>query len=285
MQIIEQSGLIQIYSDSVFSAQQTFTCGQCFRWMRQTDGSYIGIVRGKPARVWDTDGALCIACSRADFDALWRDYFDCSTDYATIHRSFAVDDFTAAAASFGAGIRILQQEPWETLCTFLLSQCNNIPRITAIVQRLCEQYGETVPFDGQTLYTFPQPAVLAALQPDDLAPLRAGYRAPYLIDAARAVQTGTLSFDVLRTVSTEDARRAVMQLRGVGRKVADCFLLFGLHKLNAFPVDTWMKKATAYYSGDMTQFINSPFAGVYQQYFFYYVREHQISISQNQPGG
>ena len=234
------------------------------------------MVRGRAARVWDDGGALCITGTRAQFDALWRGYFDCDTDYASICQSFAVDEFTAAAAEFGAGIRILNQEPWEALCTFLISQCNNIPRIAAIVQRLCTGWGQPISFEGQTLHAFPTPDALADLSPDDLAPLRAGYRAPYLIAAAQAIESGALSFDTLRGLPTEDARRYIMQLRGVGRKVADCFLLFGLHRLDAFPVDTWMKKAAASYSGDMKQFIDSPFAGVYQQYFFYYVREHQL---------
>lgn len=276
MQIIPHETYLDIRSESPFSARQTFTCGQCFRWQEQADGSWLGIVSGEAARVWDDNGALCIAASQAQFDALWRDYFDCDTDYAAICRSFAVDDFTAKAADFGAGIRILKQEPWEALCTFLISQCNNIPRITAIVQRLCEGWGKPVCFEGQTLYAFPSPERLASLSPDDLAPLRAGYRAAYLISAAQAIVSGMLSFDALCAMSTEDARRQIMQLHGVGRKVADCFLLFGLHKMDAFPVDTWMKKAAAYYSGDMKRFAHSPFAGVYQQYFFYYVREHQI---------
>ncbi len=276
MQITEHETYIEIRSESRFSARQTFTCGQCFRWQEQPDGSWRGIVRGRAARVWDDGGALCITGTRAQFDALWRSYFDCDTDYASICRSFAVDEFTAAAAEFGAGIRILSQEPWEALCTFLISQCNNIPRITAIVQRLCAGWGEPVSFEGETLHAFPTPEALAGLSPDDLAPLRAGYRAPYLIAAAQAAVSGALSFDALRAMSTEEARRSIMQLRGVGRKVADCFLLFGLHKMDAFPVDTWMKKAAAYYSGDMKRFIDSPFAGVYQQYFFYYVREHHI---------
>ena len=276
MQITEHETYIEIRSDSRFSARQTFTCGQCFRWQEQADGSWRGVVRGRAARVWDDGGALCITGTRAQFDALWRGYFDCDTDYASICQSSAVDEFTAAAAEFGAGIRILNQEPWEALCTFLISQCNNIPRIAAIVQRLCTGWGQPISFEGQTLHAFPTPDALADLSPDDLAPLRAGYRAPYLIAAAQAIGSGALSFDTLRGLPTEDARRYIMQLRGVGRKVADCFLLFGLHRLDAFPVDTWMKKAAASYSGDMKQFIDSPFAGVYQQYFFYYVREHQL---------
>lgn len=274
MQITMQDNQLFVTGSSRFSARQTFTCGQCFRWTEQPDGSYLGIVRGLPARVSDQDGALVLSSDEQQFSQLWRGYFDCDTDYAAICDSFAVDAFTAAAADFGRGIRILRQEPWEALCTFILSQCNNIPRITGIVNRLCTLLGEPISFEQQTLYAFPSPEQLAICTPEDLAPLRAGYRTPYLIAAAQAVCSGTVDFSALSRMDTDAARREIMQLRGVGRKVADCFLLFGLHKLDAFPVDTWMKKAAAYYSGDMKQFINSPYAGVYQQYFFFYTREN-----------
>ena len=271
MQITMQDNQLFVTGSSRFSARQTFTCGQCFRWTEQPDGSYLGIVRGIPARVSDQDGALVLSSDEQQFSQLWRDYFDCDTDYAAI---FAVDAFTAAAADFGRGIRILRQEPWEALCTFILSQCNNIPRITGIVDRLCTLLGKPISFEQQTLYAFPTPEQLANCTPEDLASLRAGYRTPYLIAAAQAVCSGAVDFSALSRMDTDAARREIMQLRGVGRKVADCFLLFGLHKLDAFPVDTWMKKAAAYYSGDMKRFINSPYAGVYQQYFFFYTREH-----------
>lgn len=272
MQITMQDNQLFVTGSSRFSARQTFTCGQCFRWTEQPDGSYLGIVRGLPARVSDQDGALVLSSDEQQFAQLWRSYFDCDTDYAAICDSFAVDAFTAA--DFGRGIRILRQEPWEALCTFILSQCNNIPRITGIVDRLCTLLGEPISFEQQTLYAFPSPEQLAICTPEDLASLRAGYRTPYLIAAAQAVCSGTVDFSALSRMDTDAARREIMQLRGVGRKVADCFLLFGLHKLDAFPVDTWMKKAAAYYSGDMKQFINSPYAGVYQQYFFFYTREN-----------
>ncbi len=269
MQLTQYAHHIKIESESRFSAAQTFGCGQCFRWRARPDGSFTGIVRGTIARVWDEDGALCISGTQETFDTLWRAYFDCDTDYTAICRAFAVDDFTAAAARFGAGIRILRQEPWEALCTFLLSQCNNIPRITALVQRLCTGWGEPIADSGE--FAFPAPDALADLTPDALAPLRAGYRAPYLIGAAQAFRDPRALTD-LQALSTEEARREIMRLHGVGRKVADCFLLFGLHKLDAFPVDTWMKKAAAYYSGDIGRFMHSPYAGVFQQYFFHYTR-------------
>ncbi len=259
-----------------FSAFQTLDCGQCFRWEQTDDGSWAGVVRGVPALVRDEQDTLLIRCPDGT-EALWRDYFDADRNYESIRRSFSVDAFTAAAADYGRGIRILNQEPWEALVSFLISQCNNIPRIRGILRRLCEAFGQPVVIDGKTIYSFPQPEQLAPLTRADLEFLRSGYRAPYLIGAARAVCSGALDFDALRTMDTDRARREIMKQHGVGRKVADCFLPFGLHKLDAFPVDTWMKKAAAFYDGDFTAFADSPYAGVYQQYIFYYARYNGLS--------
>ena len=254
-----------------FSAAQTLDCGQCFRWIPQEDGSWVGLSGHTPARIRDENGRLFLQTPNG-LGSFWSAYFDCEQDYDAVRSGFAIDDFTTAAADFGRGIRILRQEPWETLCSFLISQCNNIPRIRSILSRLCEVLGDPILFQGQTLYAFPSPERLAPLERADLEFLRAGYRAPYLIHAARAVCDGSLDFSLLSMQDTETARQQIMQLRGVGRKVADCFLLFGLHKLDAFPVDTWMKRAARYYSGDFSVFQNSPYAGVYQQYIFYYIR-------------
>lgn len=270
MNILEKNGFLRIEQHSPFSAEQTFTCGQCFRWSRLPNGHFTGIVGEHITEVWDEENCLCIRCTEEEFHTVWKQYFDCTLDYASICDSFAVDAFTSAAAQFGAGIRILNQDPWEALCTFILSQCNNIPRITAIVHRLCTGFGKLL---APEQYSFPSASALAVCSPETLSVLRAGYRTPYLIHAAQAVENG-LDLNTLRSLSTEEARMKIMQLPGVGRKVADCFLLFGLHKLDAFPVDTWMKKAAAYYDGDMKRFSDSPFAGIYQQYFFYYVREN-----------
>ena len=276
MHITKHDTYIKIHGESTFSAQQSFTCGQCFRWNEQPDGTWLGIAGSQAARVWDEDGDLCITCTREQFDAHWFQYFDCGTNYAAVCRSFGVDDFTKKAAAFGAGIRILKQDPWEMLCTFILSQRNNIPRIAAIVERLCEGWGTAFTFEGKTVYTFPTAEVMASLTEEDLEPLRAGYRTPYLLGAAKAVVSGEIVLRDLISMPTKDARKEVMKLHGVGEKVADCFLLFGLHKLDAFPVDTWMKKAEAFYEGDMKPFKTSRFAGIYQQYFFYYMRENQL---------
>ena len=156
MQITMQDNQLFVTGSSRFSARQTFTCGQCFRWTEQPDGSYLGIVRGLPARVSDQDGALVLSSDEQQFAQLWRGYFDCDTDYAAICDSFAIDAFTAAAADFGRGIRILRQEPSAALRPLSSRNATTSPaHHGSIVDRLCTLLGEPISFEQQTLYAFP----------------------------------------------------------------------------------------------------------------------------------
>jgi N-glycosylase/DNA lyase len=178
----------------------------------------------------------------------------------------------AAAASFGAGIRILRQDPWETLCSFILSQCNNIPRIKRLVETLCALFGDPIP-GARNAFAFPSPQRLAGLRETDFAPLRAGYRAKYILSAANAVASGALNLAELAASTPDAALASLKTLPGVGDKVAACAVLFGLHMLDAFPVDTWMKKAIArHYGAGFDPAIFAPYAGIAQQYMFYYER-------------
>jgi N-glycosylase/DNA lyase len=177
------------------------------------------------------------------------------------------------AARFGTGIRILKQDKWEALCSFILSQCNNIPRIKQIVEKFCGLYGAPIAFSGDTYYTFPSAETTARLTAEDLAPLRAGYRAPYILEAARTVSDGSMDLEALAAGTPENALSALKKLSGVGDKVASCAVLFGLHMLDAFPVDTWMKKSIAEnYKEGLDPSVFSPYAGIAQQYMFYYTR-------------
>ncbi|MDR0839076.1 MAG: DNA-3-methyladenine glycosylase 2 family protein [Oscillospiraceae bacterium] len=246
------------------SPKATFECGQCFRWDADESGadscSYSGVAFGKTARVYERDGKVLLEASPGDFEAVWRDYFDLDEDYAAIREKVGIDGHMRRAAEFGAGIRILRQDRWEALCSFIISQCNNIPRIKKIISALCANFGEEI---AAGVYSFPSAERLAALTEPDLAPLRAGYRAKYIIGAARAFAEG-------RELDTAEK---LLELEGVGKKVASCVALFGLHDLDAFPIDTWVKKALAKrFSPDFDPKIFSPYAGVAQQYMFYYER-------------
>ncbi len=253
--------------EHAFDPQKTFTCGQCFRFQPKAEG-FFGIAGGREIFVSGSRNETRLLCPAEDFAAFWRTYFDIDRPYEPYRAQIAGDPFLKAAAEFGDGIRILRQEPFETLCTFILSQCNNIPRITALVERLARHFGRPTPSG----YAFPEPETLALLSPEDLAPVRAGYRAPYLLAAARAVAEGRLDLSALSDPSLplNEARARLTALPGVGRKVADCVLLFGQGRWDAFPVDVWMRRALAQYYPAGFQPENYPAAaGLYQQYMFF----------------
>ena len=253
-----------------FSLPATFDCGQCFRWNAGESGTYRGVAFGRYLEISRDGDAILLKTTETDFREVWRDYFDLDTDYAAIRRHVSINPHMETAAEFGAGIRILRQEKWEALCSFIISQCNNIPRIKGIVEKLCTLYGEEIS-DG--VYAFPPAETVAALTEADLAPLRAGYRAKYILAAARAVTEGAVDLEELAALPPNDALGVLKTLPGIGNKVATCALLFGLHQLDAFPVDVWMKRAmAANFDSDFDHRAFSPYAGVAQQYIFNYER-------------
>ncbi len=276
MLIKEFEDYIEITGVDDFSSKHTFLCGQCFRFDEQKDGSFIGVAFDKVVKICDIEDGLRISGTRAEFNKTWKNFLDLERDYASIRKSFATDEFTKNAAEFGRGIRLLQQDHWEALCSFIISQCNNIPRIRSIVRTLCKNFGQKIEFEGQDYFTFPSPQKIASLTLEDLAILKCGYRAPYILEAAKSIVNGTLDFEMLSQMDTPTARKSIMTQKGVGAKVADCFLLFGLYKYDAFPKDTWMKKAKEFYDGEMDETAYGKYAGIYQQYIFYYARENGI---------
>lgn len=246
-----------------FDLAETLDCGQCFRWNRQADGSYTGVAFG---RVLNISGENLQDILK---DPFWREYFDFELDYEKIRSALsAADPVLASAAEFAPGMRILNQEPWEALCSFILSQNNNIPRIKGIVARLCGEFGEEI--GGE--HAFPKPEALAVLCEQDLSGIRCGFRARYLLDAAKKVAEGEINFDELKQLPLPDARARLMRIVGVGPKVAECALLYGLHRLEAFPMDVWMKRAmrTLFPGREPESF--GKYAGIAQQYIFHYSR-------------
>ncbi len=253
---------------------KTFECGQCFRWNADEKGVYTGVVRGYAARIW-AEGEDIFIHSAAP-EALWREYFDLERDYVAISRSFSGGEYLENCVRFGQGIRILRQEPWEALCSFIISQCNNIKRIKGIVERLCEAFGEVTELDGEKFYTFPGAARLAECTESQLAPLRCGYRAAYILTAARAVASGELKLDELIGADYKEAKRALLALNGVGEKVANCVVLFGLYHMEAFPIDVWIRRALReHFPPDFDPACLGEYAGLAQQYIFYYARENE----------
>jgi len=277
MKYYERAGEVEVTGIFDFDLAKTFECGQCFRWEADQNGVYTGVAFGRAASLRREGGSVFISGSIEDFEAVWRDYFDLGRDYELIRQRLCIDEFMLRATEYGAGIRILRQDSWEALCSFILSQCNNISRIKKIISALCREFGDSIEFGGKALYTFPSAERLAALGEESLAPLRCGYRAAYVIGAARAVAEGALELGSLSARSQESAREALKKLRGVGDKVADCTMLFGLNMLDAFPLDVWMKRAVArHYDPGFDPSVFSPYAGLAQQYIFFYARNKQV---------
>lgn len=257
----------RIPKPDVFDLSLCLDCGQAFRW-EQCGSAFTGVAFGKFLKIEEKNGELIFYnTSEEDFEKIWNPYFDLDTDYGKIVGAYDEENLVKAVTKY-RGIRILRQEPWEALCSFIISQNNNIPRIKGIISRLCESFGEET--DGG--FTFPSAEKLADLTPEDLSPLRSGFRAKYIIDAAQKVASGTVNFKKIEENPIEFGREELMKIKGVGAKVAECTLLYGFHKLTAFPVDVWVKRIMAeMYPNGLPECMKGT-EGVAQQYLFHYRR-------------
>lgn len=285
--IVENGSGITVRNVRDFHPVHIFECGQCFRWTRQEDGSHTGIVRGRVANIAYRDNELVIAnATREDFINLWFDYLDLGTDYAAIKEQLRKDKIMEQAIAFGHGIRILHQEIWETLVSFIISANNQIPRIIKIVSALSGLYGEMVDINGTQYYAFPGAGRLLESTLEELEACRGGFRCKYIMETAKMVSRGEINLDALSSMKTGDARNELMRLPGVGPKVADCVLLYSGTKTDVFPTDVWVKRVMEelYFHRkasfkEIQQFAADYFgnlAGYAQQYLFYYARENKI---------
>ncbi len=245
----------------------TLDCGQSFRWAENADGSWSAVVKNKKVSVRISDGVLVI--SGDSDEAFWRKYFDLDRDYESICRKISEDKWLKKAIDRFPGIRILKQDEWEALCSFIISQNNNIPRIKGIISRLCAIFGEDL---GDGDFAFPTAEKLAAQTVEDLAPLRAGFRAKYIIDAAKKVASGEVSFEKISCAPMEEARAELQKISGVGPKVAECTLLYGFGRIEAFPVDVWVRRIMGELYPDGLPGVTSGVEGIAQQYLFHWRR-------------
>ena len=259
-----------------FDLKNTLDCGQAFRWEADDKGVWSGVAHGKLLRLTkDENGSIILFDTTADdFENIWKDYFDLDRNYSEIIEAVSGNEILKKAAEFGQGIRVLNQEPWETLCSFIISQNNNIKRIKGIIKTLCETFGDKI--DGG--YTFPKASKIADLSLEDLSVLRAGFRNKYILDAANKVANGEIDLSALSALPLDSARQELMKIKGVGPKVADCALLFSHKQSCAFPKDVWIKRAMqALFGGELPKEAE-PYAGIIQQYIFFYARETKLNI-------
>ena len=270
-----------------FNPTHTFECGQCFRWDKTIDGSYIGIAYNKLVDISFKDDICIIKNTNLDdFNAIWKNYLDLDTDYGKIKSVFSKDENVKKAMDYGWGIRILNQELFECLISFIISTQNQIPRIKKIVASLSEAYGEKIEYEGKIYYSFPTLESLKGIKENDLAPFKMGYRQKYIVDAINKISQGIVDLEKVKTLPYLDAKNELMKINGVGPKVADCVLLFSLGKKEAFPIDVWVKRTMRklYLNENSTiteieKFSKDyfgEFSGVAQQYLFYYARENKL---------
>lgn len=256
-----------------FDLAQICQSGQCFRMNAQGEKRYSLVAGGYYLEVEQQGGKCIFYCDRAEFEDFWMGYFDLATDYASYMGRIAPgDSYLRGAAEFGSGIRILRQDLWEMIVSFLISQQNNIVRIRRCIENICTEYGEKLVSDrGQVYHAFPTPQALAGLKEDALMECNLGYRSKYVVRTARSVADGECDLEAIRRLPYPEAREELLKLYGVGEKVADCICLFALHHLEAFPVDTHIRQAMeAHYSQGFPMKRYEGCQGVLQQYIFYY---------------
>jgi N-glycosylase/DNA lyase len=281
-----------------FDLEDIFECGQCFRWRRQRDGSYNGVVEGAFAnvsympdknrynigevRIWSN----LFASDEAKREKYWHGYFDLGRDYTKIKRILTTEDSVMRrAVRAGGGIRILNQNKWETLISFIISQNNNIPRIRGCIEILCREHGRGIgTLRGEPLYAFPSVGRLSVLRTSDLDVCRLGYRAKYISETARLVaMDGGRTLQRAEKMPTTELEKYLLSLPGVGPKVANCVMLFSMKKTGVFPIDVWMRRVMAGVYGmsernlsgmkDYAERNFGEFGGIAQQYLFNYVRK------------
>ncbi len=279
-----ENGWLKIAGARDFSTIRTFDCGQCFRFgplpaqvpPPPAPDAVWGIAFGRQVAFADDGTHLYVYADKKDFENIWLRYLSLDANYARagekiVHAlSGPAQDHMKAALEAARGIRILRQDPWEALCSFIISQNNNIPRIRKIIEALCRQYGEKIPGG----HAFPTPDALARAGQDAIFAQGAGFRAAYIWQAARKIASGAFSLEaVQKAQSYSEANKLLCSLKGVGPKVSACTLLFGFGRTEAFPIDVWMQRVIDHrFGGKLDPAVFGDWAGLAQQYLFYYER-------------
>ena len=274
-----------------FEPKHIFDCGQCFRWNKQEDGSYTGVVQNYVLNVKKEKGRVIFnGIGEESIEEICTEYFDLNRDYEEIKRSLSkVDMYLKESISYGQGIRILNQDLWETIISFIISANNNIPRIKGIIERLSKAYGNKIEWRGKEYYTFPTIEQFSKADIKDLRALGLGFRDKYIYQTTKQIVNGEINLQALHEESdTQKIRKALLSLLGVGPKVADCILLFStLKRFDVFPIDVWVRrvmndlyiqdddenKVSKRKIEDLARQKYGNLEGIAQQYLFYWKRD------------
>jgi len=287
MNIIQKDNKIIVHDIRDFNITHIFECGQCFRWNREEDGSYTGVVKNKVINVLQQKNTVEFNNINTDDYDIIKNYFDFDTDYETIKNTLNTDEIMAEAIKFGEGIRILNQEEWETMISFMISANNRIPMIKKVIENLSISFGDYIGnYRGKEYFSFPTAERLSAAPVERILECKTGFRAPRIKAAATRFLTEKDKIYNIKNMSYDEGLAYLKTYKGIGDKVANCILLFSMKHFDTFPVDVWVRRVmqTLYVSketkdADIRKFAENKFgkySGFAQQYLFYYARENGI---------
>lgn len=301
--IIEKENSIVLENVKDFNIKQILECGQCFRWERITDTNYIVVAYRRVIEIIQEGSTVTILNTNInDFNEIWKDYFDLNVNYEEVKIELSKDELLKKSVEFGYGIRILNQDPFEILISFIISARNSIPSIMKTIKKISERWGDKIEYKGNTYYAFPTPNQLKDVTLEEIKETGASFRSKYIVDTISKVNAvigaksnGTLDeelkqfdLDYIKSLPVDECHKALQNFMGVGAKVADCIMLFSMGKHSAFPVDVWIKRAMIHFYLAPDVSLNKirvfgrekfgELAGLAQQYLFYYARENNIKV-------
>lgn len=267
-----------------FDIAQILECGQCFRFAKIEDYKYRIIAMQKILYIEQIEKNIKFyPCTKEDFENIWIEYFDLNRNYNEIKNLLSHDNVLKNAINYASGIRILNQETWECLISFIISQNNRIPMIKQVVENISRKYGNCIDLD---FYSFPTLEQLSNASEEELKECKAGFRAKYILNVIRMVESGEVPLNKFNTMTTKDIRENLMKVKGIGPKIADCVLLFSQSRTEVFPTDVWIKRVMQHFyfeeeTGikEIHQYAYDKFgnlAGIAQQYLFNYARQEKI---------
>ena len=273
-----------------FEPRHIFECGQCFRWNKEDDGSYTGVFGKNVVNVKkEKNNIIFIGISNESLEKVCKDYFDLDKNYSNIKEKLSkIDEHLANSIKYGEGIRILNQDLWETIISFIISANNNIPRIKGIIERISQKYGDEIEWQNKKYYTFPTIEQLSIATVEDLRTLGLGFRDKRIYETTKMFLNKEITLEELKNEeNTEKLKEKLLTLQGVGPKVADCIMLFSLKRYEVFPIDVWVRRVMndLYIHNDNEEKVSkkelqklakekySDLAGLAQQYLFYWKRE------------
>ena len=285
----------QIKKPNNFRAKDIFSCGQCFRWEENEDGTYTGIWKENVAEIKEEKNMIMVRgiSQSGNLASEVKEYFDLERDYEKLQTTLSqIDQTMAKSIAFGKGIRLLNQDLWETIVSFIISANNNIPRIKGIIKRLAENYGKEIKWQGKSYYTFPTPEELKNVSIEEYRKLGLGFRDKRIYETVQMVLRHEVVLEELaNNPETEEVRNELLRMAGVGPKVADCILLFSnLKRWEVFPIDVWVRRVMndLYFHEPQEEKVSQKqikqlaeekfgnLAGLAQQYLFYWRRECPI---------